>query len=179
MTFEKHSQGATFKGYLSTLGFILIIAGGGIFYKAYVSDFFFLLSIAISSLLIVIGFILFLSIRGVLIDYYNRKIKSYVDCFIFKIGSWKTVVETDKLMLKYFNESQKMHYKSISSNIQTRTFDIFIKSEDNKELLIREFTKYDKALSFMIEFSKKINISYVDTYEILKQRIQERKRTVR
>ena len=178
MAIEKISQGSTFKGAVSFSGLIILICGIIILFTQSISDIL-SLNIALGCLLIFSGFVLFISIRGVIIDTEKNIIKSYFDIFLTKLGFWESLEEYDKIVLKYTTESQTMNSRGNSTNYQTRSFDIVLKSDYKKDLTLKEFVNYDEAKDFLIEYSKKMNKMNIDNYELIKQRIQNRKHQVR
>jgi hypothetical protein len=175
---EKISLGLTFKGYISAIGSVVFIAGLIItIFNLTHSISFIICSIGI--LMIITGIILFFSIRGVLIDWDKKLIKPYLDFIIVKIGTWKSLGQYDKIVLKYTNESQTMNSRGNSTNFITKSFDIVLTSNDNKDVIIKEFVNYDKAKLFLVEYSQRIDKENVDLFEIIKERIQVRKQYVK
>lgn len=83
---RKINLGPTFKGGISTLGLILFIVFVIAFIANLISDE--LIGAFICLLISVVGFLLFLSIRGVEINFENKKIRSYLNLIIFKEGEW-------------------------------------------------------------------------------------------
>jgi hypothetical protein len=180
MKTEKISQGLTFKGIISTIGMIVLIAGLIItIYGIKISSGFSFIIAVIGIVFLISGFVLFISIRGVLIDVNNMLIKPYLEIFISKLGNWESLQAYDKIILKYTNESQTLNSRGNSTNFITKSFDVVLISEDKKDLILKEFTDYDEAKSFLTVYSKRLNKEAIDTYEIIKQRIQERKQEVR
>jgi len=180
MATEKISQGLTFKGASSIIGSIIFVFGlintiSGITMTGNFS--FFILAIGI--VIIISGITLFISIRGILIDFDKKLIKPYLDIFIVKMGTWESLEQYDKILLKYTSESQTMNSRGNSTNYVTKSFDIVLTSNNKKDLIIKEFVNYDKAKSFLVEYSQRLDKESIDTYEIIKERIQERKQQVR
>ncbi len=178
MTIEKISRGLTFKGYISAIGSVIFIIGLIITISQIASSISFIVC-ALGILMILNGIILFFSIRGVLIDNDKKLIKPYLDFIIAKIGKWESLSQYDKIVLKYTNESQTMNSRGNSTNYVTKSFDIVLTSTTKKELIIKEFVNYDKAKTFLVTYSLRLNKEHVDMYEIIKERIQEHKQQVR
>src|ERR1700710_624860 len=105
MVIEKISLGPTFRGIAPTFGFIIFIIGFIVTGYGFIGGFSFVL-FSIGIIIIFCGVILFLAIRGVLIDHTKKLIKSYFDILLFKVGSWESLETYDKIILKYINESQ-------------------------------------------------------------------------
>jgi len=178
MTIKKISRGLTFQGYISAVGSVIFVAGLIITISLISHSFSFAVCV-LGTLMIITGIVLFLSIRGVLIDIDNRIIKPYIDIVIAKPGSWESLDKYDNIELKYKNESQTMNSRGNSTNYVTKSFDIVLTSNTEKDLIIKEFANYDAARSFLIVLSKELDMESIDTYEIIKSRIQERKQQVR
>ncbi|MEI8201868.1 MAG: hypothetical protein WCH34_02580 [Bacteroidota bacterium] len=175
---EKISNGMTFKGYVSAIGSVIFVVGLIIIISQMNSN----VSIglcALGGVVMIIGGVLFISIRGVLIDSDKNLIKPYFDIIIAKQGGWESLGDYDKLILKYRNESQTMNSRGNSTNYVTKGFDIVLTSNNKKDLIVKEFVDYDKAKSFLIEYSQRLGKESVDMYEIMKKRIEERKQQVR
>jgi hypothetical protein len=134
---------------------------------------------ALGIMIIIIGIIFFISKRGVLIDFDKKLIKPYLDFIMVKLGKWESLVDYDKIVLKYTNESQTMNSRGNSTNYITKSFDIILTSKNKKDIIIKEFVNYNKAKSFLVDISQRLEKDNVDMYEILKERIQERKQHVR
>jgi hypothetical protein len=178
MTVDKISRGLTFKGIVSAIGSVMFVAGLTITIFQVTHRISFLV-LMMGLLLCISGLILFFSIRGVLIDFDKKRIKPYFDVIIAKIGSWETLDQYDRIVLKYTNQSQRMNSRGSSTTYVTRSFDIVLTSNNKKDLIIKEFVNYDKAKSFLLEYSQRLSKERVDTYEIIKQRTQERKQQIR
>lgn len=175
---ETISQGPTFKGAISTAGSILFVSGfivtiAGIFSETPLEI------IPIGIVLLFVGLLMFLSICGVLINYDKNKIKPYFDILIIKIGDWESLDQYDKILLKFTSETTILTGRFNSTDISTKSFDIVLTSTFKEELYIKEFFEYKDAKAFLIEYSKKWNKSSQDTYEIISQQIQERRKHVR
>ena len=175
---EKISRGLTFKGYTSAIGSAIFIVGLIIAFSEMPPSISFI-GCVFGIAMTIIGVILFVSVRGVLIDYDKKRIKPYFDFIFIKIGTWESLAYYDKIVLKYSHKSQTMNSRGSSTNYVTKSFDIALISNNKKDLIIKEFVNYDKAKLFLIEYSQRLNKESVDMYEIIKERIQERKQQVR
>ena len=171
---EKISKGLSFKGLISTIGLVLFIIGLAITIPEIISNRSFIVC-AFGIMVTIIGFLLFISIRGVLIDHDKQRIKPYIDLILFKIGTWEPLAHYEKIILKYLSESQTMNSRGNSTNFAIQSFDIILTSNNKKEIIIKEFLNYEDAKSFLIEYSQRLDKEYLDMYERMKERIQERK----
>ena len=156
---EKISQGMTFQGFISTCGLILTIAS---LITLFVGGYLFL---AIPCL--IFGIILFVSVRGVLIDYKSMRIKPFLDIFIWKIGNWYSISKFDNLALKLFSESQTMNMLSISNTFTTRTFDVCLQGKSSNDILLKDFVEYNEAKSFLETYTIKLKLESIDLYALI------------
>ena len=156
---EKISHGITFQGFISTCGLILTIIG--------VITLFMGKMVFLSIPALFFGIVLFLSIRGVIIDYESMRIKAFLDLIFWKIGNWQPLTRYDRIALKLFNESQTMNMESISNTFTTRTFDICLQGNNSVDFLLKEFTNYQEAKSFLEKYSLKLKIKSVDLLALI------------
>ena len=175
MSVEKLSRGLTFKGYSSIFGSVILVIG----IILILTNRFSFGMITFGLVFVIVGLVLFMSIRGVLIDFDKMIVKPYFDIIIFKIGEWESVEQYDKIVLRYTNESQTLNSRGNSTNYITKSFDIFLTSNNKNELQIKEFINYMDAKTFLIEYSKRLKLTSLDLYEQMKQEIEERKQYVR
>ncbi|MDQ3112311.1 MAG: hypothetical protein M3R17_20695, partial [Bacteroidota bacterium] len=130
--------------------------------------------LAIGIVLMTVGLMLFLSIRGVLIDVEQNRIKPYV-IFFARIGSWQPLTYYNKIVLSYVNESRTMNARAGTVTMSTKGFDIFLKADDKSKLRIKELTDYSEAKAFLTKYAKKLNIMEVNSYEQMKEQLQKRR----
>lgn len=174
----KISQGPTFKGFISTLGLILLVIGICVtIFGAFIN--FSIVTLTIGLVLLYLGLILFLSIRGVQIDTTTKDVKPYFDFLFAKIGSWESLNDYEELILRYAKESQTMNSRYSSTTFNTRTFEIFLASSYKPELLLKEFQDYEEAKAFLIEYSEKLGKTKIDRYETMKEQLQQRRKSIR
>jgi hypothetical protein len=177
MAIEKISRGVTFKGVTSTIGLVVFVVSLLVTLTGVFNGFSFV-AIMIGSVLTLIGFMLFLSIRGVVIDTEQNRVKSYV-YFFGHIGTWKSLALYDKIVLRYLNESQTMYNRSVSVTYKSRGFDILLGSASKPEIMVKEFTDYDAAKVFLSAYAKKLGKAEVNAYEQMKEQLQKRRQQMR
>lgn len=171
---ENISHKATFDGLSSTVGFIILLVGLVLF--LYVTQVEFSVPIIILDIIIsLFGFVLLLSVRGVLINHESGLVMPYLDIVGFKVGNWKPLKQYDKIQLHYINSSQTMNYKSISTKVAVRRFEVKLTSVGAGEILLKAFSNYTEANTFLIEYSKSLNKELVDNYEILREQLSARR----
>lgn len=163
---EKISHKITFQGFISTCGLILTIIG--IITLLLVN--YFILSIIVS----LIGLVLFLSIRGVMIDYKSMRVKVFLDILIFKIGNWHNLSEFNTMELKLFTESQTMNMVSISNTYTTTIYEVCLQGENSCDLILKEFTDYTIAKTFLQKYSAKLKLNSIDSLALI---LEERNKT--
>lgn len=171
---EKITQGASFGGMSSTIGFILLIIGVVVLIYGINSPIA-IETVFLGILISLVGIILFISIRGVLINYKENKIKVYLDILVTKIGFWRSLDEFNKVVLKFVNESQAMNYKSVSTTVRTISFDVVLANHGNNELLLRSFSNYDDAKKFLVEYSVRLNKAMFDRYAEIREELSIRR----
>ncbi|MDD2622191.1 MAG: hypothetical protein WC142_03965 [Bacteroidales bacterium] len=162
---EKISKGISFKGFSSNIGGLILIAG----IVWLLAGNHKLLAI----ITIIVGFIVFLAIKGVLIDYDKEKIKAYTDLLLLKFGKWETLNDYNKIVLKFLNESQTMNMASISRTYTTKSFDIYLENENGKKILLKEFIHYENAKEFLDKYADKLNMEKSDNYKAAFEKIEQ------
>jgi hypothetical protein len=162
---EKISKGISFKGFSSyvgggicTAGIVWLIAGN--------HD-------LMAIVTIILGFIVFLAIKGVLIDYNKEKIKAYSDLLLLKLGKWEALDDYNKIVLKYLNESQTMNMASISRTYTAKSFDIYLENANGKKILLKEFIYYENAKDFLDKYADKLNAKKIDDYKVTLEKIKQ------
>jgi len=110
---------------------------------------------------------IFLSIRGTLIDLENRQIKSYIHCLFFKLGKWKSIDEINSIILKYVNQSQTLGSRGTQTILRTELFVVSFDYSSGKKIAIKEFLDYDKAKEFLSTYSELLQIEKIDRYEYM------------
>jgi len=162
---EKISKGISFKGFTSYVGGGICIAGI-VWLIAGNHDF-------MAIITIILGFIVFLAIKGVMIDYDKDKIKAYSDLLILKFGKWETLNDYNKIVLKYLNESQTMNMASINPTDTTKSFDIYLENTNGKKILLKEFIYYENAKDFLDKYADKLNAEKIDDYKVTFEKIKQ------
>ena len=153
------SHKVTFQGLISTCGLILTLIG---IITLFIANYFILSLIAT-----LIGMLLFLSIRGVIIDNKSMRIKAFLDILIFKIGTWRNLSEFDTIELKLFNESQTMNMVSISNTYTTSIFEVCVRGKNSCDLILKEFTDYSIAKTFLQKYSAKLKLNSIDSFALI------------
>ncbi len=174
----KISRGPTFKGFGSTIGMVVSLIGLIILINGIIASA--ITTIGISMAFIFPGMIGFLSVRGVLIDAEKKRIKPYFDVFIAKIGSWESLDDYDKIVLKYLSQAQTLNSRVSTTTFRTKSFDIYLVGATREtDLLLKEIMDYEEAKMFLVNYSVKLNKPGVNQYEQMKEQLAQRRKEVR
>ena len=92
----------------------------------------------------------------------------------WKFGEWLKTPTFSRIELIYTNEAQVMNYKSISTNVRTRTYELVLQGGVGDRLLFHEFTDYSKARKSADIMAQGWGLTLVDDVEVMKQRARER-----
>lgn len=114
--------------------------------------------------LLYLGLAILLSVKGVIIDVENRKLKSYFDFFIFKTGNWENIATYNKVTLELTNKSQQMNSRGSSTNVKTKTYDIFLTDSTWRKIELKDFTDYAEAKELLNTMATALKITSVDHY---------------
>lgn len=174
----KISRGPTFKGFFSTIGMVFSLVGLILIINAIVFSSF--IGLACGIIFVFPGMIVFLSVRGVLIDAEKKRVKPYFDIFIAKIGSWESLDDYDKIILKYLSQAQTMNSRASTTTYRTKSFDIYlVGATREKDLLLKEIFDYEEAKVFLLSYSEKLNKPGVNQYEQMKEQLAHRRKELR
>ncbi len=162
----KYNLGARFAGPLFYLGTIILLVSAFVFFQ---TD-----SLELKLVLLItalIGLTIAPVFKGVHLDTQKNTATKYVSVFLFK---WKEVQypldHFKKLQLTIYKDAQIMRMKSQQSLISTKSYDIYLLSENQDKLIIAEFTDYKKAVEFLNKSSSTLGLPAEDLYEKLKNK---------
>lgn len=159
----------TFEGWTSYLGFFMFFFG--ISFALYYGENTLLLILFL--FIVLFGFVLFISKKGILIDLKNKRFKAYVHCLLFKIGKWESSETIDRIILEYIYGSTKNSYTPIpfANGTKTEIFSISFKLISGEKIFIKEFSNYEKAKTFLDKYSELLQMEKKDSYEIMLEEI--------
>lgn len=165
-----HSLGATFSGVPFWMGIMFFLLGVYTFFQPIAL----FLHYSLTAISGGIGIILILSIQVMVID---GDTKTAIRYFMFgpirfQLDQTK-IKHYQELTLVLFKENQTMNMKSITTTVRTRTYDIYIGSEETG-VVLGEFTDYNKALKFIKQVSSLLGLPYVDKYDAQLQYAKKR-----
>lgn len=158
------SQGVTMK--LIFLGVVLLIGAG------FVYHFF---GVLLSLPIIYLGLVFFLSIKGTVFSQKENAVKIYLSFFLFKISVKHKMSMYNKVLLTPFSESSTYMLRAVSSTIRTKSFDLYLVSIKNQNLLVKEFSDYNDALEAMNTISQYFSLESEDLYTEKMESIQARR----
>jgi len=155
---EKIDYSPTFSGFVSFLGFFVIAIGmisiGAVINLSIVWIFF---TIPIST----IGVLMMLNLKGVLLDYSNKKIKFYKSFLFFNIGEWRSIDKFTKIQIFYDHEIRggnvrrgRFHTTKLVS------YEICLIDEVEGKLALKELSNPAEAKKIMKNISEKLKIPY-------------------
>ena len=113
-------------------------------------------------ILIIPGIIITLSVKGVLVDLKNKRIKRYFDFLFFKGGEWMDINGCEKVYLSQTKQSQAFNFLWRTNTIRTKSYDVYIIDKTGNKIEIKEFTVYTEAEIFLQEFSNKTDAKPVN-----------------
>ena len=146
--------GPTFEGDFSFLGLCTFVIGLIIvFFPNYM---------IVGILLIVMGMILFLSLKGVQIDHRTKKVRLFESYLVFRTGSWKPINQFSSIILHYNNQSQTLSHKSIQNSVRTKSFSVSLMDDQKNKFELKELYSYGTAKKFLDEYSQSLNLPMHD-----------------
>jgi len=117
---------------------------------------------------------LFAMRSGIEIDVPGKRARVYKALLKWKFGEWLKTPTFSRIELIYTNEAQVMNYKSISTNVRTRTYELVLQGGVGDRLLFHEFTDYSKARKSADIMAQGWGLTLVDDVEVMKQRARQR-----
>ena len=157
------SRKVTFEGTVSSIGFVILFVG--IYFMCVLSEYALLL--ILFSGIAFLGFMIFLSIKGTLIDVENKRVKPYIHCLFFKLGMWKSIDEVERIVLEYVNQAQTLGSRGTQTTLRTELFVVSFRYSSGKKIAIKEFLNYEKAKEFLDTYSELLQIEKRDRYEYM------------
>lgn len=124
------------------------------------------------------GFLFLISIQSIVIDPQNKMIKKYYNIYPFKIGSWKSIQQFDRMVLElaYITNSRRTYNDyGVRQFGRTKSFDVYFSNLKNEKMPLVEFDHYVYAKRFLDEYAGKLNLIKVDTFEEALRRSSNRR----
>ncbi len=168
---ETISHGALFKGTISNIGAGICAISIFLFFTS--------ISFVIPLITLVIGFILFMSIELVEIDYNQRKIRKVLYLIFYKHGEWIPLDDFDKLVFGANHKALKMvmpAHPIFQKDVNLRFYDIYIANKNNpsKTFLFISCNSIQEGQKKLEEYSSKLDMEAIDTIKQGWENIRER-----
>jgi hypothetical protein len=153
---EKISSGATFEGAVSFLGLIIFVIGFFSSIAGIISE----PGIVAPALLVAFfGLVLFLQIKGVIIDHTNRKVRPYRSYLLFKTGEWEPLDKYSHVTINPSSMTVSLNSRSRSRQVHVKHYDVHLFNLETEEsLFLYSFDKLPEADKFMRKYSAKLNL---------------------
>lgn len=156
-----YSEGASFSGVSFWLGLVVIVFSITLMINS--AD---TISFIFSILGIIIGAVLFLSIKGIKFNLDEKKAYRFSNLILTRVTY--DVIDLsafDSVELSLFSEAQTMNMKSITTTVRTKVFEIYMRSGKAKKVLILETTDYKRAKEILAKLTDSLNITSKNRYE--------------
>jgi hypothetical protein len=127
---------------------------------------------ALTVLLVVVAVGLFRVSSGIEIEVAGCKARVYKRLGTFRIGTWRSTVGYQRIMILYTNESQVMNSRGSSTNVRARTYDLQFANNEGARMLFHEFTDHAKAVTCAELMAKHWSLALTDEVQELRQRAQ-------
>ncbi len=153
--------GAQFNSPLSLLLFFVVLFL--LFFSVKSAAQFHIFDFIFSFLGLFISFVFMMDYRGVEIDISKRRIRSYRQFLFLKWGSWFLLEEYTELRLKAaYGRVRGAKVNSCKSYSQTYYDVVLISKNNTKNIILKEFNRYDKSLQFIEFYANVLHLPYVD-----------------
>lgn len=134
-------------------------------------------TVLLSASVVIAGSILFLDIRGVIVDFNQKMIYYYFSLILFRIHFKKVDIEGfENVDLILFSENQTMAVIPHSTTVRTKVYEIRLTNSEKKEVLIAETTDYQKAISLMNEIADRLNLKARNRYADWLKEVKNRRK---
>lgn len=118
-----------------------------------------------------IGLIVFLSIKGIIIN--ENSLKIYFSFLGLKIGNWVPIDQYNKIYLSNAKGNTSMNSRGRSSSILTNSFIITLKGKNMENIELYEDVHYKDCRLKLLEIETFLKIKSVDQIDILKMRLKK------
>ncbi|HEY0029119.1 MAG TPA: hypothetical protein VGC65_00060 [Bacteroidia bacterium] len=150
----------SFKGLLSFSGLFVFVFGGILLFG--ISEDIIFLFYGLTFL--AIGLILFLAIKGVVINCKEKSIRTYREYILFKIGKWQSIKEYNQV--KTFYEQEVMYGGKHRWNAtKLSSYEVNLVNAKGEKYCLKEFANLKDARKLMKDVSEKLSVTYVEEIE--------------
>ncbi len=150
-------DGMTFSGKSPFLGFMILSIGVVLLVFAVVEGE--LLHLLFAFPLIFIGVVIFMKIRGTVIDPKTKQCRVYQDFVLFKLGAWTDIRRHDNITVTFFRERGRPNELGGVAHINTYFVDLL---GDGPPIRLKELDDRKKALALGQQVSSALAIRMED-----------------
>ena len=126
--------------------------------------------------LLLIGVFTLLTITGVEINLAKREYRFYYNLLFMKFGDWKTLDGFTHVILSPYRSTTELNVRSVSTNITTRSFTIYLIGLNNEPLELMEFTELKEAEAYLEMIAAEIGLEAINKHEIMSDLAFKRRR---
>jgi hypothetical protein len=164
---ETISRGAQFKGALSMLGLVGFVVSLVFVIAALTMGEYLMFALVLP--VTVFSLSLFLGIRGMQVDFTNRRIREYRQLLWIKSGEWKPLENYNGVHLVKDSFGVRLYGgTTMGYGVKVSTYDVLLIDNDTENsILMSEFAKHPDAVKFMEAWASKLSLEARDTYREL------------
>ncbi len=140
-------------------GFVIVILG------IWISTSYLVIGLGI----VLVGIFALLSVKGVLIDSSNQKVKAYFNMLFLKFGSWTPLSDYTHVVLGPNSNSKALGGRYITTTVRTNSYSVYLLGKNNTRLELREFLERHLAEHYMRQIAEQIGLPTVNKEEIIKE----------
>jgi hypothetical protein len=151
MTKENISSGATFEGAISFIGLLIFVMG---VFLLFVPQ-----GLILGIFVLLAGLLLFLQLKGVMIDFESRRVMPYSNLLVYKVGSWTPLDKFSHIGINPISQNVQLNSRSRSRSVHIKHYDVYlIDDESEQSMFLYSFDKLPQADQFCREYAKKLNL---------------------
>jgi hypothetical protein len=164
-------EGVTFSGKSPFLGFFMFVAGAILLVFASIEEKIFAFFFAAP--LLFFGVVVFMKIRGTLIDPRTKRCRVYQDFLLFKAGAWMDIGPYDTVAVIYYRERGRPNQLGGVAHINTYFVDLL--GQGRPDLRLKELDDRKKALALGQQLAAALAIG-LDDRSTLPPPLRDRRR---
>jgi hypothetical protein len=111
-----------------------------------------------------LGLPLMLSMKGLLVDAGQKRIKNYSSVLFMKVGSWQSYEEYTQLILAIANTKIKgiQSWRSHPGSSGVVVYEVYLKKSNSEKIIVDEFTNYKEARKLLASLKKVTSLEVID-----------------
>jgi len=148
------SFGPTFHGPVSFVGIPIAISGAFMLFNMgmYI----------VPAVLLLFGIQLFLSPKGVQIDYTNQRVRSYFSFWGLKLGAWESLTPYTKIGLVSVRTFKSLSSKDAEVNLKIKNVRVWMWNDDfTSQVLLGSLKNEEQANAYLQKRNTKLNLEDV------------------